>query len=57
LPFGIPGIGAVIDGAMQHAAQPLRQSIAALCAVRRPPDPLAGDARGAAAYNVALLKK
>lgn len=27
LPCGIPGIGEVIDGAMQHAPQPLRQSI------------------------------
>jgi hypothetical protein len=25
LPFGMPGIGDVIDGAMQQAPQPLRQ--------------------------------
>ena len=27
LPFGIPGIGEDMDGAMQHAPQPTRQSI------------------------------
>ena len=27
LPAGIPGIGVVMDGAMQHAPQPTRQSI------------------------------
>jgi hypothetical protein len=27
LPFGIPGIGEVIDGAMQHAPQCARQSM------------------------------
>jgi hypothetical protein len=26
LPFGIPGIGEVIDGAMQQAPQPVRQA-------------------------------
>lgn len=25
LPFGMPGIGLLMDGAMQHAAQPRRQ--------------------------------
>jgi len=28
LPAGMPGMGRVIDGAMQQAAQPLRQFIA-----------------------------
>jgi hypothetical protein len=27
LPCGMPGIGEVIDGAMQHAPQPVRQSM------------------------------
>jgi hypothetical protein len=29
LPCGMPGIGEVIDGAMQHAPQPKRQSMQA----------------------------
>ncbi len=33
LPAGIPGIGEVIDGAMQHAPQPGRQSMAMLSGV------------------------
>ena len=42
LPCGIPGIGEEIDGAMQHAPQPLRQSIAPAFTSARPPQPLRG---------------
>jgi hypothetical protein len=31
LPFGIPGIDEEIDGAMQHAPQPIRQSTGRYC--------------------------
>jgi hypothetical protein len=34
-PCGMPGIGEVIDGAMQHAPQPERHSIRALSSVPR----------------------
>jgi len=30
LPFGMPGMGDVIDGAMQHAPQPMRHSTVSL---------------------------
>jgi hypothetical protein len=42
----------VIDGAMQQAAQPLRQFMPGFCGLRP-----AGDAPQRPAYNVALLKK
>jgi len=42
----------VIDGAMQQAAQALRQFIAQFCGLRP-----ASDAMHRPAYNVALLKK
>ena len=36
LPCGMPGMGEEIEGAMQHAPQPARQSIAAVYALLAP---------------------
>ncbi|MCS3811355.1 hypothetical protein FHY19_004456 [Xanthomonas arboricola] len=34
MPLGMPGIGELIEGAMQHAAQPVRHDmVAVMCAV------------------------
>jgi hypothetical protein len=45
LPCGIPGIGEEIEGAIQHAPHPLRQSIRRAFTSARPPQPPRGSAR------------
>lgn len=60
LPSGIPGIGEEIEGAMQHAAQPIRHSMASALDLSGDPDRscrFLGDAHDAKAQGQAEALK